>query len=496
MERLCYSTLEKSGYEGFLLKDAPVRVLQFGEGNFLRAFADCFIDVMNEKAGFNGKVITVTPRGSGRTCDTINKQEGLYTLLIKGIEDGSAVTRERVISCVAGCVNPNRDHEEYMSYASVPELKFIISNTTEAGIVYDPLCKNDDEPPSCFPAKLTKFLYARYKTHLPGFIILPCELIDRNGDELKKCVERYIKLWELPDDFAGWVKKENVFCSTLVDRIVPGYPKAEAAALCDGLGYADELLDMAEVFAEWVIEGPDHVRGAFPADKAGLPVKFVRNVDPYKKRKVRILNGAHTSMSLAAYLAGKDIVRDCMADKVICAFMNTAVNDEIIPVLRDLDGDEVRKFADAVSSRFANPFIDHELLSIALNSTSKWKARVMPTVLEYHELKKELPVLLTFSFAAYLSFYHSGRELKDGALKGMRDGREFLIKDDPWILEEFLRLKDSDERELAETIINNEKMWGSRLKDIPGFTKTVISDLKLINDKGMHEAMKLIQRKA
>ncbi len=492
MDRLSYKTLEKSDYKGCLLKDAPIRVLQFGEGNFLRAFADCFIDLMNERAGFNGKVITVTPRGSGKTCDLINEQEGLYTLLIRGIDDGRAVTHERVISCVAGCVNPNRDHKEYLSYASVPELRFIISNTTEAGIVYDPECKINDDPPSSFPAKLTRFLYERYNAKLPGFIILPCELTDRNGDELKRCIESYIRQWELPDDFEKWVQDENIFCSTLVDRIVPGYPKAEADAICEKLGYTDELIDMAEVFAEWVIEGPECIMDEFPADKAGLPITVVKDVDPYKKRKVRILNGAHTSMVHAAFLSGKDIVRDCMSDSCIHGFLDAAIYDEIIPVLKGLDPEGLKRFADAVSERFANPFIDHELLSIALNSTSKWKARVMPTVLEYYEMNGRLPKVLTFSFASYLCFYHCGQVLEDGALKGLRDGKEFLIKDTGWILEEFIKLKDADAGELAETIINNEKMWGSSLKELPGFTEAVIRDLKLIEDNGIYEAMRLV----
>ena len=493
MDILSYGLLKKIGYEGYLLKDAPERVLQFGEGNFLRAFTDHFIDVMNEKAGFNGKVVLVTPRGTGKHWNTINSQEGLYTLLLRGQEKGRRVDEKRIISCVSRCINPYEDNEAFLKCAANKDLRFIVSNTTEAGIVFDPDCRFTDEPASSFPGKLTRFLYERYKNALPGFIILSCELIDRNGDELFSCVQKYIKLWGLPDDFAKWTKKENIFCSTLVDRIVPGYPKGEAEAICEELGYRDDLLDAGEVFASWIIEGPKSIMDEFPADKAGLAVSVVDNVDAYKKRKVRILNGAHTSMVLAAYLAGRDIVRDCMEDDCIRGYMKKALYDEIIPVLKGLDKKELEDFTEAVFDRFANPFIDHELLSIALNSTAKWKARVMPSLLEYHELKGELPRVLTFSFAAYLSFYHSGRALEEGALKGERDGQGFLIKDDEWVLEEFLRLKDAGPLELTEAITDNEKMWGDSLKKLPGFKEAVRDDLELIADIGMYEAMRRIQ---
>ena len=493
MDILSYGLLEKTGYDGYLQGNAPERVLQFGEGNFLRAFTDCFVDIMNEKAGFDGKVVIVTPRGTGKHWNIINTQEGLYTLLIRGRDKGRRVDEKRIISCVSRCINPYEDNEAFLKCAANKDLRFIVSNTTEAGIVFDPDCRFTDEPASSFPGKLTRFLYERYRNGLPGFIILSCELIDRNGDELFSCVMKYIRHWGLPDDFAGWTRDENIFCSTLVDRIVPGYPGSEAEEICEKLGYRDDLLDAGEVYASWVIEGPKTILDEFPADKAGLPVILTDNVDPYKKRKVRILNGAHTSMVLAAYLAGRDIVRDCMEDDCISGYMRKALYDEIIPVLTGLDEKELKDFTEAVFDRFANPFIDHELLSIALNSTAKWKARVMPSLLEYYEQKGELPRILTFSFAAYLSFYHCGREQVSGALKGDRDGHTFLIKDDEWVLEEFLRLKDAGPDKLTDAITDNEKMWGDSLKKLPGFKEAVRDDLELIADKGMYEAMRRIQ---
>ncbi len=492
MEKLSYKLLEDIRYEGYILKDAPERVLQFGEGNFLRAFVDYFIDLLNEKAGFNSKVVLCQPIAQGLS-DMINEQEGLYTLFLRGQENGEKVNKKRVISSVSRCLNPYKEFDEFLSCARNPELRFIVSNTTEAGIAYDPSCKLEDKPASSFPGKLTQFLHERFTNNLKGVIILSCELIDRNGDELLKCVNRYIDDWGLGDDFKKWVNEENIFCSTLVDRIVPGYPRAEAESICNELGYQDNILDTAEVFGAWVIEGPQSIKEEFPVEKAGLPIIVVDNVDPYKKRKVRILNGAHTSMIMAAYIAGKDIVRDCMKDDVIKGYMNKALYDEIIPVLTGLDKKDLEDFAAAVSDRFANPYIDHELLSISLNSASKWKARVMYTVLEYYQQKKELPKVLTFSFAAFLDFYHKGKELRDGALVAERDGKEFLIKDDEWVLNEFLKLKDADDETLAKTIINNEKMWDKELSDLPGFTDLVIEDLKLIREKGMYEAMREVQ---
>ena len=321
MNLLNYQTLKDQGYDGYLLKDAPERVLQFGEGNFLRAFVDCFIDQMNEKAGFDGKVVLVQPIAPG-LAKLINDQEGLYTLFLRGQENQEAVNRKRVISCVSRCLNPYEEYQAVLDCAKNPDLRFLVSNTTEAGIVFDPACKADDAPPSSFPGKLTAFLYERFQLGLPGFIILSCELIDHNGEELKKCVKQYVDLWGLGEAFAKWVETENTFCSTLVDRIVTGYPRSEAQDICQELGYQDNLLDTGEVFGLWVIEGPQSIKDELPFEKAKLPILVVDDHTPYKQRKVRILNGAHTSMVLGAYLAGQDIVRSCMEDSVIHGFMN------------------------------------------------------------------------------------------------------------------------------------------------------------------------------
>ncbi|MBR3585316.1 MAG: tagaturonate reductase, partial [Oscillospiraceae bacterium] len=391
MDRLSFATLEKLGYSGYLLKDAPERVVQFGEGNFLRAFADHFIDLMNEKAGFNSKVVLVQPRGGHpEAADRFAEQDGLYTLILRGRENGQPVERKRVISAASRCLDPKRDWEKLLDCARNPVLRFVISNTTEAGIAFDPACKAEDAPPSAFPAKLTVFLRERWKLGLPGVIILSCELIDHNGQELRRCVNEYVKLWALEDEFAAWLEKENIFCSTLVDRIVTGSPKADAPRLWEELGYEDQLIDTGEVFAAWVIEGPQSIRDELPFEQAGLPIQVVDDVTPYKQRKVRILNGAHTSMILGAYLGGKNIVRDCMQNDAIRGFLEKTMFDEIIPTL-DLPKKDLSSFAASVIDRFDNPYIDHQLLDIALNSASKWKARVMPSLTEYVKRAGSLP---------------------------------------------------------------------------------------------------------
>ncbi len=488
MDKLSYKLLKSQGFEGYLLESAPERVLQFGEGNFLRAFVDYFIDNLNEKAGFNGKVVLAQPIAPG-LADMINKQEGLYTLFLRGQENGEKVNRKRVISCVSRCINPYQDYTALLDCAKNPDLRFLVSNTTEAGIVFDPDCKFDDTPPGSFPAKLTRFLYERYQLGLPGFVILSCELIDHNGEELKKCVGQYIDLWDLSTGFAGWVQAENIFCSTLVDRIVTGYPRAEAAAICEELGYEDNLIDTGEVFGFWVIEGPQSLKAELPFEAAGLPVIIVDDHTPYKQRKVRILNGAHTSMVLGAYLAGQDIVRDCMKDDVIRGFMNKTIYDEIIPTL-DLPKADLADFAAAVAERFANPYIDHALLAISLNSTAKWKARVMPSLLEYKKRTGKLPACITFSFAAYIAFYHAGGTRGADCLIGRRGEDTFEIKDDQWVLDFYYDHRDDNAQALAHAVIHNEKMWGAELSELPGFEEAVDTALARIEAAGMYQAMK------
>ncbi len=492
MDQLNYEVLKKTCYNGYILEKAPEKVMQFGEGNFLRAFVDDFFDIANEKAGFNGKVVLVQPIAQGLT-DLINKQEGLYTLYLRGSEKGIKVDDKRVISAVSRCINPYGEWDKVLELARSADLEIIVSNTTEAGIVHDSESTFDQMPPTSFPAKLTRVLYERFAAGQKGIVMLSCELIDNNGRELLKCVNQYIDDWKLSDDFRKWVNTENIFCSTLVDRIVPGRirDQKEVEALAAANGYEDPLTDVGEVFGIWVIEGPDGLEDRLPFKKADVPVIVVPDVTPYKKRKVRILNGAHTGFVLGSYLAGYDIVRDCMHDETILGYMNKMLYDEVIPTL-PLDKKDLEEFATAVQDRFNNPFVNHELMSISLNSTSKWRARNMPTFLDYVKEKKKLPVCLTTSFAAYIAFYSNDiQELTDKGLVCRRPkGNEYTVSDDRWVLEFFLDHRNDSPEDLVHAVMTNKDMWGQDLTEVPGFEAEVIRILKQIRTEGSLAAYK------
>ena len=390
-------------------------------------------------------------------------------------------------------MNVHSDYEAVMACAENPDLRYITCNTTEAGIAYDPSCQFTETPPSSYPAKLTQFLYRRFQTFGKeagkGFVILACELIDNNGKELEKCVLNYAKQWELGDEFINWIQQENIFCSTLVDRIVTGFPRNEAAAINEENGYEDNIIDTGEVFGFWVIEGPESLKKELPFAEAGLPVLITDDHKPYKQRKVRILNGAHTSMVLGAYLAGQNIVRDCMHDDTILNFMNKTIYEEIIPTL-SLSEEDCKDFAAAVTERFKNPFIDHALMSISLNSTSKWKARVMPSLEGYVAKFNKLPKCITASFAFYISFYR-GTELTDAGLVAKRpNGDTYTISDDRAVLEFYYAHRTDSAKELVHAVCTNTDFWGKDLTEIPGFEEEVATIVKNIEAHGTYEEMK------
>lgn len=490
MEKLNYRVLEQSGYKGFIQKSAPEKVLQFGEGNFLRAFVDYFFDCANERTEWKGKGVLVQPIPRGLT-NLINEQEGLYTLYLRGSNKGEKVDDKRVISFVSRCLNPYEDFDKVVEAACGNDLEYIVSNTTEAGIVYDPESTYDQYPPDSFPAKLTKILYERFRAGKKGLVILSCELIDNNGKELKKCVLRHIADWNLGEAFQKWIEEENLFCSTLVDRIVPGRIKdpEEIKYLEESNGYEDALLDVGECFGVWIIEGPAGLEDRLPFKKAGLNVQVVPDVTPYKKRKVRILNGAHTGFVPGAYLAGQDIVRNCMHNETIKGFMNKMIYDEIIPTLT-LDRKDLMEFASAVEDRFNNPFVDHELMSISLNSTSKWRARNLPSFKEYIQQKNELPVCLTMSLAAYIAFYSNEIQERtaDGLICKRPKGNTYKVQDDDWVLDFYYEHRKDSPEQLVNAVLINEKMWGENLGNINGLSKKVTEDLINIRENGAEAA--------
>jgi tagaturonate reductase len=378
-----------------------------------------------------------------------------------------------------------------LAVARSKDLEYIVSNTTEAGIVHESESKFDQQPPISFPAKLTRVLFERYKANLGGVVILSCELIDNNGKELLRCVNAYIDDWKLEDGFKKWVNEENTFCSTLVDRIVPGRIRdaEEVKKLEEINGYTDKLLDVGEVFGVWIIEGPEWLAEKLPFKKCGLNVHVVPDVTPYKKRKVRILNGAHTGFVLGAYLSGQDIVRDCMHNESIKGFMNKMLYDEIIPTLT-LDKNDLMEFASAVADRFNNPFVNHELMSISLNSTSKWKARNMPSFLTYVKEQGKLPACLTMSLAAYIAFYSNDiqRRDADGLICKRPAGNEYKVQDDAWALDFYYAHKDDTAAELVSAVLTNTQMWDEDLTKIDGLEAAVLADLEMIRTNGAEAA--------
>ena len=490
MEKLNYEVLKKSGYTGYILESAPEKVMQFGEGNFLRAFVNYWFDLANEKAGWNGKCVLVQPIAPG-LAKLINEQEGLYTLYLRGSQDGKKIDDKRVISSVSRCLNPYEEDgfRQMLEVAASDDLEIIVSNTTEAGIVYDPACQLTDKPASSFPGKLTQVLYHRYQAGKKGIIMLACELIDNNGKELLKCVNQYIDQWGLEAGFRKFVNEDCTFCGSLVDRIVPGRIRdpQEVAELEQKHGYADPLLDVGEVFGLWVIEGDEKLNDVLPFRKAGLEdhVFVAPDMTPYKKRKVRILNGAHTGFVLGAYLGGYDIVRDCMHDETVLGYMNKMLLEEIVPIL-PLDQEDCRNFAAAVQDRFNNPFVNHELMSISLNSTSKWRARNMPSFLEFVEKFGKLPQCLTMSFAAYIAFFSSDiQELNDNGLVCRRPkGNTYTCSDDRWALEFYWEHRNDSAEELVHAVMTNEQMWGQDLTKVPGFEAATVANLNLIRTQG------------
>lgn len=470
-------------------------MLQFGEGNFLRAFVDYMIDVANEKGLFDGDVVLVKPIEYGN-LDRFHNQECQYTVSLRGIVNGEPTVMNRIVTSVADAVAAHEEYEKYSAYASLDTLRYIVSNTTEAGIVYDESDRLEMCPPKSFPAKLTKFLYERYQ-HFhgaadKGLVMLPVELIDDNGIHLKECVMKQVENWGLEDGFKAWLNDACTFTSTLVDRIVTGYPKDEDEKLWEEWGYKDELIVTGEPFALWVIESDKDISGEFPVDKAmedmpGMQVIFTDNQKPYKQRKVRILNGAHTSFVLASYLVGNDIVLESMKDELIFKFMKETIFDEVIPTLT-LPKQELEDFANAVITRFNNPYVKHALLSISLNSVSKWRARCMPSLLGYVEKNGELPSHLTFSLAALMAFYQ-GHELRGNALIGHRDGQEYQIMDDASVLAFFAENTGKDAKQFAKAFIGNEAFFGAELGKTPGLADAVASYLDEINEKGMRKTM-------
>lgn len=455
----------------------PTKVIQFGEGNFLRAFIDWQIQQMNKQGLFQGGVAVVQPIDRGMT-KVLDEQDDLYTTLLEGKLNGQKVQDHEIIESINETIRPYEDYQSYLDLAKNDDIQFIFSNTTEAGIAFDENDNLTDQPQNSYPGKLTALLYERFKLGKKGFQIIPCELINHNGNTLKEIVLKYAQLWNLGQDFVNWINQENDFYSTLVDRIVPGYPKERAADLEKEWNYHDRLIVKAEPFLIFVIEGDKKLEKLLPLKEAGLNVVVTDDMQPYRNRKVSLLNGPHTTMSPIARLAGIDTVGQVMKDPDFYKFINDEMYQEIIPTVA-LPEQELNDYAEGVKERFENPYVNHELSSIALNSISKFQARLLPTFKRYFAKEKKLPLRITLALASYLKIY-AGKA-------------DFAPEDTPEVLAEFKELLQKDN--YVQAALADEKLWGEDLTQFSGLIDLVKQDLQIIDQQGSRKAVQMINEK-
>ena len=464
--------------------ERKIKIMQFGEGNFLRAFVEWILQDLNDKGAISADVVVVQPMPLGRVKD-IAAQDGLYTLRLEGIDKGERVKKSEIIDVIGDCVNPFTDYEKFLRYGESEDLQIIISNTTEAGIALDTTDTDFTVCPKSFPGKLLALLKRRYDKFGgaadKGLAIVPCELIDNNGDELYRVLTELAKVNNMDEKFIEWMQTANHFTSTLVDRIVPGYPKAEIAAIQEETGYIDNNVVKGEIFHLWVLKKEPFVQKVLPADSTGLNVIFADDIKPYKQRKVKILNGSHTALVPVAYLCGIDTVGESMADPTIGKYVRDFIFGEVNPTI-DLPQDQMTAFANSVIERYQNPFIRHELMSIALNSTTKFKTRLLPTLLDYVRIFGKLPEHLIFSFAAIIEFH-----------KGKRGDQDIALKDDPSYLAFWHRLWaefDGDYLAMAKKVLAWEEAWDMDMNTIhPEIAEKVASRLEDIDKNGMRDAV-------
>ena len=486
-----------------LKSDLPIKVLQFGEGNFLRGFIDWMVAKMNQKGLFNGRIVVVQPTPRGRVLPKLVAQDYLYTTILHGVDNGKEVEEIEVINAIADGVNPYDNWQGLLEYAKSEDLKFVFSNTTEAGITYqkeEPL--SDEKAPMTFPGKLTAFLYKGFTTFKTcqcqkGLVIMPCELLDDNGTKLKSIVMQHIDDWNLGDEFKAFVEEDCTFLNTLVDRVVSGYPVAQAQEYEEKLGYKDELMTCGETFGFMAIEGNDEINEILPFAKAELNVVVAPDIAPYRLRKVRILNGAHTANVPAAFLSGLDTVDEMMAGEITGPFVHSVVYDEIIPAV-NLDKAMLTSFADDVMNRFKDPSMHHQLSSILMNSTSKVKARILPTILDARA-KGILPVKLCFSLAAYIALYHDAQGVpvevkRAGGKSGSFQDDEYAVK---VLKEAWSRYQKTEASALftVKAVLSDTKLWGSDLPSDVDLTATVAKLTHAIISDGAQETMRALLHK-
>lgn len=470
-------------------KKYPEKVLQFGGGNFLRGFVDWMFYELNKKANFNGSVIVVQPTNRG-VVRLLNGQDGLYTLYLRGLKNGKPESIHETIDVISRGINPYENFSAYLQTAEGQDIRYVISNTTEAGITFDENDKPTDAPPNSFPAKLAIWLHHRYNTFKgdpsKGVHIIPCELIEKNADNLKRIILQLAKKWNLDEGFVNWLNTACTFSNTLVDRIVPGYPKERIAEITQELGYEDKQVVEGEHFHLWVIEAPEELKKELPFPSIGLDVKYVKDLALYRTRKVRILNGAHTALVPVAYLYGIDTVREAVEHTVVGTFLRGEIFEEIVPTL-DLPKEELEQFSNEVIDRFRNPYIKHQLMSIALNSWSKFETRVLPSILEYIKRKGSVPQRLAFSLAATIAFY-----------KGKRDNENISLNDDAAALELLKNAwsksdgSDAAIKNVVTEVLGYQKNWKKDLNEVEGLNDAVTKHLINIEKYGVQKAIEMI----
>lgn len=466
------------------IKLRPERIIQFGEGHFLRAFVDYIVQKMNDQTDFNGNVVVVKPRSTkNEVLHHLNEQDGLFYLHMQGLNQGELVDELQLVDVISRGINPYDQHDAYLKLAENPETRFVVSNTTEAGLVFDPDCKLNDLPASSYPGKLTQLLYHRFRFFegdpTKGLLIFPCELIFKNGEVLKNCIHQYIRYWNLEATFLKWFDTACGVYSTLVDRIVTGNTKAVAEQLTKSSLLDDKLWVNSETFLLWVLEAPAWVAQEFPVDKTGLDVHFVADERPYHQRKVTLLNGPHTVLAPVGYLSGVNIVRECLEDEAINRFLRMVLFEELMPTL-DLQHNELITFAQTVLDRFGNPYINHELTGILMNSFPKYKTRDLPGLKIYLDRKGVLPRGLVLGLAAICTYYKGG----------LRGEDRILPNDDPKITGYLNDLwATTSTRSVAEGVLAATFIWGENLNDVPGLTDCLIEDLDSIQERGMYETL-------
>lgn len=470
-----------------LTSSRPERVMQFGGGNFLRAFVDWMIDHLNKNTDFSGNIVIIKPTERG-DYQELRDQDGLFHVVLNGIQQGELVQEKTLVDCVSRVVHPYREWSAYLQLAEADSLRYIISNTTEAGITISETDRFEDHPPKEFPAKLTHWLYHRFDFFQgdpeKGCVLLPCELIEQNGDELRKCILQYADHWELDPAFKSWIKDHNVFCNTLVDRIVSGYPGAEAENLQETLGFEDKLLVAGEYYHSWVIQGPDWLAKEMHFDQTQLGVKFVDDLTTYRVIKVRMLNGAHTAMVPVGYLSGMRSVRETVEEPHLGNYIRQLLHQEVMPTLA-APTRELREFAQAVMDRFLNPSIHHLLISIALNSTSKFRTRLLPSLLDFQEKQGSLPPRIVLALAAMIIFY-----------KGEWQGEKIPLQDDPERIRFFRECWESEEIDpltISQSVLSQQEWWETDLNTVPGLTQMLARFIELISTKGMYKTLLQLQ---